>query len=112
MALIIFMSQTELASTVTVYAPGSKNVLRTISQGVNAPYALAFDGSGDLYVANANANTVTVYASGGGTVLRTISKGVKYPDALAFDSYGNLYVANASGYTVTVYAPGSTKGFF
>jgi hypothetical protein len=39
-------------ATVTVYAPGSKSVLRTISKGVRSPYVVAFDNSGDLYVAN------------------------------------------------------------
>lgn len=37
--------------TVTVYASGSTKVLRTITQGVYYPYALVFDGSGNLYVA-------------------------------------------------------------
>jgi DNA-binding beta-propeller fold protein YncE len=50
---------------VTVYAPGSKSVLRTISQGLNDPGALAFDGSGNLYVANITGNAVTVYATEG-----------------------------------------------
>ena len=101
--------------TVTVYAPGSKSVLRTISQGLNDPGALAFDGSGNLYVANITGNAVTVYAMGGSSLIETISQGVLRPDALAFDSSGDLYVANSFtkadgfGRTVTVYAPGSTK---
>jgi DNA-binding beta-propeller fold protein YncE len=90
------------ASTVTVYAPDSKKLLRTISQGVVKPTALAFDGSGNLYVANCGSycggkgsnGTVTVYAPGKAKVLRTISQGVSSPQALAFDGSGNLYVAN------------------
>ena len=97
------------ASTVTVYAQGSTKVLRNISKGVNAPYALAFDGSGNLYVANSGNNTVTVYAPGKTSLLRTISKGVNDPMALAFDGSGNLYVANYRNNTVTVYAPGKTS---
>jgi sugar lactone lactonase YvrE len=58
--------------SVTVYAPGSGSVLRTISQGVSVPNALGFDGSGNLYVVNYN-KTVTVYASGSTSVLRTRS---------------------------------------
>ncbi len=38
--------------TVTVYASSGKKAPRTISQGLNLPVALAFDGSGNLYVAN------------------------------------------------------------
>jgi DNA-binding beta-propeller fold protein YncE len=102
-------------STVTVYAPGSTSVLRTISQGVNTPAALAIDGTGNLYVANPadypskGPSTVTVYAPGSNTVLRTISQGVDFPDALALDGSDNLYVANTNANTVTVYASGKTS---
>ena len=61
----------------TVYAPGSTSVRRTLRQGVNKPTALAFDDRGRLYVANAWANTVTVYAPVRKQVLRVISDGVE-----------------------------------
>ena len=105
--------------TITIYASGGKKPLQTISQDINDPGALAFDSSGNLYVANLFDNTVTAYASGGSSPMLTISKDVVRPDALAFDSSRNLYVAdylNESGkgksefgHKVTVYAPGSTK---
>ena len=101
-------------------------MLRTITEGLSQPDALAFDGSGNLYVANAVGNTVQVYAEGGSSPIDTISDGVYRPDGLAFDSSGNLYVANnfpktkgrrhivkcdgeTGIWTVTVYAPGSTQ---
>jgi hypothetical protein len=51
-------------STVTVYARSKRNtkVLRTISQGIDVPQALAFGSSRYLYVANIYGNTVTEYA--------------------------------------------------
>ena len=63
---------------------------------------MAFDSSGNLFVANAGNNTVSEFIAVGGilptspTVTRT---GLDYPSAMAFDSSGNLYVANdtASG---------------
>ncbi len=57
----------------TAYAPGKTKVRRTISQGVEAPNALAFDGSGKLYVANGE--NVLVYAAGTRKLVRTISRG-------------------------------------
>ena len=83
--------------TITVYGSGSTSVLRTISQGVKVPLALAFDRSGNLYVANEKGGpehegAVTTYAPGSTSVLRTISQGVNTPGALAFDSSANLYV--------------------
>ncbi len=105
-------------STVTVYAPGKTSVLRTISQGIYVPTALAFDGSGKLYVANYGCESsscspsvpfaVTVYPAGKTSLLRTIYQGVSYPRALAFDTSGNLYVLDHIDW-VSVYAPGKTK---
>ncbi|MGA8533626.1 MAG: hypothetical protein WB615_05915 [Candidatus Tumulicola sp.] len=51
---------------------------------MSLPAALAFDGSGNLYVANDYHSSVTVYAPGSKSVLRTISKGVNWLVALAF----------------------------
>ncbi len=108
-------------NTVTVYAPGSTTVLRTISQGISEPNAAAFDGSGNLYVANTawvrnDQASVTVYAPGSGSVLRRIVKRGFFPTKLALDGSGNLYVAwvtprdkDITGGEVTVYAPNSTS---
>jgi sugar lactone lactonase YvrE len=84
--------------TVTVYAPGSNVVLRTISQGLHNPYNLQFDSLGNLYVLNSNLDfqgkgNVTVYAPGGDSVIRTISKGILRPwVTLALDASNNVYV--------------------
>jgi hypothetical protein len=94
------------AASVTIYAPNKTSLLRTISNVT--PYALAFDGSGNLYIANeppGGHGDVVVYAHGSNSVLRTISNGIKTPHTLAVDAAGNLYVAN--GYVnVSVYERG------
>jgi hypothetical protein len=76
-----------VASNVTVYAPGSTKVLRTISQGVSDPSALTIGPSDYLYVANTDpaspASTVTEYAPGKTSPVRTIFLGVSDPWALA-----------------------------
>ena len=51
------------SGNVTVYGSGRKTVLRTIARGVNQPYSLAFDNSGNLCVANL-AHSGQVYAPG------------------------------------------------
>ena len=55
--------------------------------------ALAFDASGNLYVANEGNGTVSEFAPGSTTPTATLT-GLSYPVALAFDASGNLYVAN------------------
>ena len=95
--------------TVTVYQPGTGTPLRTISAGVKAPVALAFDPSEYLYVANSTSSTVTVYYPEATKVTRTISDEVDKPQAIAFDTKGNIYVMNAGSSTVTVYKTGTNE---
>lgn len=81
---------------VNVYAPRSKKLLRTITQGIAGPHALAFDPSGNLYVANGSGKyqAITVYAPGSSKLSRRIARGLTYSGALATDSKGNVYVTN------------------
>ena len=54
---------------------------------------MAFDGSGNLYVANLDANTIEKF-SPTGRDLGAFATGLDGPVGLAFDSSGNLYAAN------------------
>ena len=69
--------------------------------------ALAFDGSGNLYVANYGNGTVSEFAPGCTTPSATLT-GLSPPQRLAFDGSGNLYVAKLLRRTVSKFAPGST----
>ena len=84
------------------------NPIATLT-GLSGPSAMAFDLSGNLYVANQDNDTVSEYA--GGTLMATLT-GVNGPVALALDANGDLCVANSDN-TVSVYlgsslASGST----
>jgi YVTN family beta-propeller protein len=93
-------------AAVTVYAPKGGSLLRTIDN--LEPSSIAFDGAGNLYVANVpvrgNGN-VTVFRAGKNSVLRKLTQGLDDPRALIFDPSGNLYVAN-SYFRVAEFAPG------
>lgn len=93
---------------VGIYAPGSRQLVRTISNGIFEPIAIAVDRSDNLYVGNEENGAygnVAVYAPGSTTPLRKITEGIYDPESLAFDSSGNLYVGNGSyADTVTVYS--------
>lgn len=81
---------TAAAGSVTVYATGTGHLLRTITKGIDKPTALAFDRSGNLYVANAHGlelGSVTVYAPGKSTPAHTITAYVQGPVALGLDPY-------------------------
>src|SRR5208282_3761301 len=61
--------------------------------GLGWPYGLAFDSSGNLYVANRGNGTIEKF-SPGGVDLGAFATGLNGPSGPAFDSSGNLYVAN------------------
>ncbi|HEY3675824.1 MAG TPA: hypothetical protein VGK84_07495 [Candidatus Tumulicola sp.] len=90
------------------FAAGSTQLLQTVTHGVSGPSSIAFDGEGNLYVANdGQTKDVTVY-SPDGRLIRTITQGIDYPGHVALDSRGNLYVANYAG-PVTEYDLGLKK---
>jgi hypothetical protein len=70
-------------TSITEYAPGNTKLLRTITDGISNPLAMATDSDGTLYVANAGNNSITVYAPGSTNVLRRITKGIDDPVSLA-----------------------------
>lgn len=50
--------------SITLYSPGATGDARpeaVITKGVDGPYGLAFDASGDLWVSNNNTDTVVEY---------------------------------------------------
>jgi hypothetical protein len=78
--------------------------------GLDAPWGIAFDPSGDLYVVNQLGSSVTEYSpdamSGNASPVATLSgpgTGLDYPAGLALDASGNIYVANAFGNSITEY---------
>lgn len=108
-------------STVTVFAPGSNKVLRTIVRGVQNPAALAFDRSGNLYVANVEGNeggselggSISIYAPGAAAPFLSLTDGLRGANySLAFDRDEDLYAASGCPYQntpISVYARSSAS---
>jgi len=82
-------------NTILKFAPdGSSSVF---ASGLSAPEGLAFDGQGNLYVANYGSSTIMKFTPNGvGSVFA--STGLLNPIALAIDKSGNLYVSNEGAY--------------
>lgn len=90
---------------VLVYSPGSSVPTWEVSHNPGEPNGLAFDRSGELYIATKTSG-IFVYKQGRRSPVRTITDGVNDPGNLAFDSSNNLYVLNYGAHSVIEYADG------
>ena len=102
----------DVQDAILVYAPGQKKPLRTITQGIHEPVAMAVDAAGNIYVGNAGSGqqhaSITEYAAGSTSVSRKITSGLKWPGRLAVDGSGDLFVADY-GTRVIEYGPNSSR---
>ena len=85
---------------------GRRNSSSSIfAAGFNGPWGVAFDTSGNLYVANSGSVSSTVSKVTPAGVVSTFASGFNHPMGLAFDTSGNLYVANQGANTVSKVTP-------
>jgi sugar lactone lactonase YvrE len=82
------------------------------ASNLSGPRGLAFDGAGNLYVANSVNNTIYKFDSGATTSTQFASTGLSAPSGIAFDSAGNLLVANFGNHTVYSFPPSGTPTLF
>ena len=68
------------------------------------PYGLGIDGSGNVYVADVDANRIEIINPDYKVLSNAITTGVSSPVSVATDTYGDVYVGNVgNGGTVTKY---------
>jgi sugar lactone lactonase YvrE len=116
----------EAASLVIGHPDFTSSGSATTSTGLTAPSAVAFDPSGNLWVADWGNNRIlefkapfttgeaaslvigqTDFTRSGG---RTTSAGLAYPSAVAFDSSGNLWVADSGNNRILEFEAPFTAG--
>ena len=70
--------------------------------GLSTPTSLAIDGSGQVWITNAN-NSISVFGSDGSPVSTTAYTGgaLSSPTSVAIDISGNLWIANSGSNSVT-----------
>jgi len=107
-----------LANTITSYAEagtGDAVPIATFFLGLDVPNSMAFDASGDLWVANFGNRTVVEYTQGNTgsnpavpavTITSDGSASLNSPAGLAVDAAGDVWVANDLSNTVVEYARG------
>jgi hypothetical protein len=71
----------------------------------NSPYAIAVDGAGNVWVANAAGNSVSELTGASGYItgmnFAPVGASLNFPTWLAIDTAGNVWVANSKGNSVS-----------
>ncbi len=85
--------------TLTVTQAGSTyiavtNVTTLVSSGLNSPYGVAVDGSGNVYIADSGNNAIKEWVAASNTVTTLVSSGLFWPEGVAVDGAGNVYIAD------------------
>jgi hypothetical protein len=99
---------------VNEYKPPFSNattVASTFGSGatLSGPQHLTVDASGNVYVANGNANVLEYTTASPATAVRTFTNGSVVPNDLSVDPLQNAYVPwGASPGSVDIFAPGSS----
>ncbi len=97
------------STPVTAYSLGSNGDTSPLSgsnsaTGLAGPFGIARSSTGNIYVANNDADSVTIYptgANGNAAPTATLHLGLSNPTGIALDSNANIYLANAGSLTGT-----------
>jgi tetratricopeptide (TPR) repeat protein len=99
----------------------ANSTVRVIATGFSAPSGLAFDRTGNLYIANYASDTIDRISPDGTKATFSSGSNLKGPIGVAVDPTGNVYVANYKGGTIvrinpagvsTVIATGFRKPYY
>ncbi len=86
------------AGTNDLGGPGPVTTL--VSSGLNAPYGVAVDGSGNVYFADAANNAIYEWSAATQQVTTLVSSGLNAPYGVAVDGAGNVYIADSGNLAI------------
>jgi sugar lactone lactonase YvrE len=96
------------SNTIFKFTPAGTKT--TFASGLNGPYSLAFDSSGNLFEADFSSGAIFKFTPAG--TKTTFASGLNGPIGLAFDSSGNLFEADFSSGIIFKFTPTGTKSTF
>jgi sugar lactone lactonase YvrE len=90
------------ANTILKFPTGGGSPVTFASTGLNSPFGLVFNSTGDLYAANHSSSTIQKLDNAGSLVapFPVTSANMNGPDGLAVDGSGNFYAASANNNTI------------
>jgi sugar lactone lactonase YvrE len=99
-------------ASVTKLTPSGSSYIQSVvagaSSGMQTPWEVAVDSSGNIYVTDADGNAVYKETPSGSSYLQsTVATGLDFPTGVAVDPQGNVYVANAYANQILMESPGA-----
>jgi sugar lactone lactonase YvrE len=92
-----------IATHTSVLKMSHDGTTATVASDLAEPRGLAFDRSGNLYVAIFDGGTIMKETPSG--TVSTFATGFDTPEGLAFDADGNLFVSDPNAHTITTISP-------
>jgi sugar lactone lactonase YvrE len=74
------------------FGPGP--LITLASSGLNGPYGVAVDGSGNVYVADSQNSVIREWNASTQQMTTLVSSGLNVPSGVAVDNSGNIYIAD------------------
>jgi hypothetical protein len=109
---ILFVANKAANGIIEILPNGTTNIF---ASGLNNPYGLAFDRTGDLFEADVNSGLIYEFTNNNGTLstnLTLFASGLSYPWSLAFNSTGDLFETDYGSGNVYEFTPGGTRSTF
>jgi sugar lactone lactonase YvrE len=91
-----------------IYKIGPNGAPSTFASGLNGPLGLAFDKTGNLFVASFGVGGEILKYSPG-RVHSVFASGLSGPEGLAFDGAGNLFVTDSSSGSIYKFTPSGVR---
>src|SRR5437868_839515 len=91
------------SNTIFEFTPAGTKI--PFASGLDGPFGLAFDSSGNLFEADPGSNTIFKFTPG---TRSSFASGLNGPIGLAFDASGNLFEADQFSNTIFKFAPDGT----
>jgi len=107
---ILYVTVESPDSIQKITSNGSNTVFTT--SNLSGPQGIAFDISGNLYVANAGNHVIEKFTQGGAGSFFADTGGGTSPTGLAFDGAGNLFVSTFTADTIQKFTAGGTGSPF
>jgi len=80
-----------------------------ISQGLNLPYGIAIDNSGNLYIADTGHNAIQEWVAATQQMAPLVNTGLNEPHGVAVDAQGNVYIADSSNNAIKQWSPATQQ---